>query len=412
MNPAQRRSALVTIVMTLTLDSLGFGILLPLLPQLLTNPASPHYLLSPATPRETGYLLLGLCIAAYPVMVIVSTPILGQLSDRYGRKPWLTISLAGTTLATALIGVAILTHDVALLFVARAFDGLTGGNRSIADAVIADITKPEDRTKTFGLAMGAFGTGLILGPFLGGTLADSQLVSWFDATTPMWFATALAAANTFFAAFLLTETRTPTKQPLQLAKNLKNLAKAYTHPKLRPIFLTSFLIMAGNGVFIAFFGAFLVHRYGWNERECGWFFGFQGVCVIFTQLVTLRRMAKRFAEGAVLRVTIVIVSALFFIYTAPIPAWAMFFVAPLVSTFNGLGIVNLQGLLSRSAGADEQGEVLGINSSVQALAMAAPPLLAGTVASAASPVAAIFGAAVLMFGAWLAFVALYRTPAA
>ena len=404
------RRSLWLIVFTIAVDALGFGILLPVIPQLLTNPASPHYVLPPGTSRELGVFLLGSLIAAFPLMQFFATPILGQLSDRHGRKPVLVASLAGTSVATAAFAVGIVTRNVPLLFVARACDGLTGGNVSVAHAVIADVTEPKDRTKSFGLAMGAFGTAMIFGPFLGGTLADSGLVSWFDAATPFWFAAAIAALNTLSVWFLLPETRTPSRTPLELGRNLKNLARAYARPQLRPIFLTSFLVMAGNGIFLAFFGAFLVDRYGWNERQIGRLFGYMGVCVIFTQFVTLRRMAKRFAEPDVLRVVIAGVAIAVAAYVLPIAWWVMLAIVPCVSTCNGLAIVNLQGLLSRTAGPDAQGEVMGINSSLQALAMAVPPLAAGSVASALAPGAAVLGAAACHLFAWLTFVTLYREP--
>jgi DHA1 family tetracycline resistance protein-like MFS transporter len=402
------RRSLWLIFLTIAVDALGFAILLPVIPQLLTNPASPHYVLPPGTSRELGVFLLGCLIAAFPLMQFFATPILGQLSDRYGRKPVLVASLAGTVVATAAFAAGIVTRNVPLLFVARACDGLTGGNVSVAHAVIADVTEPKDRTKSFGLAMGAFGTAMIIGPFIGGTLADSGLVSWFDAATPFWFAAAIAALNTLSVWFLLPETHLPSRTPRELGRNLKNLARAVARPQLRPIFLTSFLVMAGNGIFIAFFGAFLVDRHSWNERQIGRFFGYMGICVIFTQFVTLRRMAKRFAEPDVLRVVIVCTATLVVGYVLPIAWWTMFLIAPFISTCNGLAIVNLQGLLSRTAGPDTQGEVMGINSSLQALAMAVPPLAAATVASTLAPAAAILGAALCHLFAWLAFVTLYR----
>ena len=192
-------------------------------------------------------------------------------------------------------------------------------------------------------------------------------------------------------------------------RNLRNLARTYAKPQLRSLFLTSFLVMAGNGLFMAFFGAFLVYRYGWDEGEIGHFMGYMGVCVVFTQLYTLRKMAKRFSEAAILRVVILGLAFALAAYVLPIGSWVMFLIAPCVSTCNGLAMVNLQGLLSRTASVNEQGEVMGINSSLQALAIALPPIAAGSIASAWSPQAAVLGAALCQLAAWLAFVASYRT---
>src|SRR6476661_6027606 len=139
-----KRHPIWIILFTILIDTLGIGILGPILPQLLGNPNSPHYLL--------------------------------------GRE--------------AAIGSGIIIRSIPLLFLARALDGITGGNLSVAQASIADVTRPEDRTKNFGLIGAAFGVGFIVGPFLGGLLADPSVVSWFSASTPFWFAAMLAAANT------------------------------------------------------------------------------------------------------------------------------------------------------------------------------------------------------------------------
>ena len=154
----------------------------------------------------SGYIMFGFLVAVFPIMQFFATPILGQLSDRYGRKPVLALSLAGTALGYALFAVGIILRNIPLLFVARALDGITGGNLSVAQAAIADVTSPQDRTKNFGMIGAAFGVGFIIGPFLGGVLADPSVVSWFNAATPFWFAAILASANTAQVLFQFDET--------------------------------------------------------------------------------------------------------------------------------------------------------------------------------------------------------------
>jgi DHA1 family tetracycline resistance protein-like MFS transporter len=396
------------ILFTVLLDTLGIGILVPVVPQLLGNPASPHYLLSGRSPG-VGYILLGFLVAVYPIMQFFATPILGQLSDRHGRKPILAVSLFGTALGYMLFAIAISMRNIPLLFAARALDGITGGNVSVAQAAVADVTAPQDRTKNFGLIGAAFGVGFILGPFIGGTLADPSVVSWFTAATPFWFASMLAAANTLSVLFQFHETNRHIRRVhVQVTRSLNNIARAYALPELRPLFLTLFFFNAGFGFFISFFGVFLIHRFGFSEAQIGNFFAYVGLCMIFTQLVTTRWVAARFAEPQVLRVTLVGVSVVMASYLmSPSAPW-IFLIAPFSSTFNGLSMANMGGLLSRSVAPEVQGEILGIGSSIQALAQALPPLAAGFVAASLTPEMPVLAASFTMFVAWAAFATLYR----
>jgi DHA1 family tetracycline resistance protein-like MFS transporter len=404
-----KRHPIWIIIFTILIDTLGIGILGPILPQLLGNPASPHYLLGKDAAVESGYIMFGFLVAVFPVMQFFATPILGQLSDRYGRKPVLALSLAGTALGYALFAVGIILRNIPLLFVARALDGITGGNLSVAQAAIADVTSPQDRTKNFGMIGAAFGVGFIIGPFLGGVLADPSVASWFNAATPFWFAAILASANTAQVLFQFDETnRHMRKVDVDFMRGVGNIARAYAMPQLRPIFLTSFFFSAGFGFFISFFGVFLIHKFGFNEARIGNFFAWVGLCAIFTQLVTTRRVAARFSEAQVLKVTLLGVSLVMLAYLlSPSPLWLIAFV-PLSSTFNGLSLANMGGLLSRSVPPQVQGEILGIGSSIQALANALPPLLGGFVAASVTPEAPVLAAALTMFVAWLIFVSMFR----
>jgi DHA1 family tetracycline resistance protein-like MFS transporter len=404
-----KRRPIGIILFTILIDTLGIGILGPILPQLLGNPSSPHYLLGKNAAVGSGYVMFGFLVAVYPIMQFFATPILGQLSDRHGRKPVLALSLAGTALGYALFATGIVIKSIPLLFVARALDGVTGGNLSVAQASIADVTAPEDRTKNFGLIGAAFGVGFIIGPFLGGVLADPSVVSWFSASTPFWFAMILAAANTTQVLLQFEETNAHIRRaPIQVLKSVANIARAYAMPQLRTIFLTSFFFNAGFGFFISFFGLFLIHRFNFNEARIGNFFAWVGLCAIFTQTVTTRRIAKRFQEAQVLKISLLGVSCVMFAYLlAPSPGW-LFLIAPLGSTFNGVSLANMGGLLSRSVAPQVQGEILGIGSSIQALANALPPLIGGFAAASVAPEAPVLAAAATMLVAWAIFTTMFR----
>jgi len=409
-----KRHPIWIILFTILIDTLGIGILGPILPQLLGNPNSPHYLLSGRMSVQSGFVMFGFLVAVYPLMQFFATPILGQLSDRYGRKPVLALSLAGTSLGYALFATGIVIKNIPLLFLSRALDGITGGNLSVAQASIADVTKPEDRTKNFGLIGAAFGVGFIVGPFLGGVLADPSVLRWFTASTPFWFAAMLAAANTMQVLLQFDETNKHIrKAPVQFFRGVANIVRAYRMPELRTIFLTSFFFNMGFGFFIAFFGLFLINKFNFNEARIGNFFAWVGVCAIFTQIVTTRRVAARFTEPQVLRISLLGVSLVMFAYlAAPSPMW-LFLIAPISSTFNGLSLANMGGLLSRSVPPQVQGEILGIGSSIAALANSLPPLIgAGSFEASYPPAAPVLAAGLTMLLAWSIFTILFRPAVA
>src|SRR5258708_5486520 len=174
--------ALPIVLFTVFLDVLGIGILLPVMPQLI------YKIFVPAGfTFDQGLITLGWLTAIYPLMQFFATPILGQLSDRYGRKPLLGFSLFGTAVGYVIFAMAILTKNIPLLFVGRAVDGITGGNISVARAVIADVTAPEHRARNFGLIGASFGMGFVMGPYIGARLAtpDTAILGSFD--TPIRF---------------------------------------------------------------------------------------------------------------------------------------------------------------------------------------------------------------------------------
>ena len=190
------KAPLLTIFLTVFLDMLGVGIVIPVIAPLLLDPS--HNMLSVDYTVEARTILLGFLIAAYPLAQFFGAPMLGALSDRFGRKKLLFISLIGTFAGYILFATAILEQNIYLLFFSRLLDGFTGGNISIALSAISDSSDEKSKAKNFGIVGAAFGLGFILGPYIGGKLADPGIVSWFNASTPFWFAAILTAVNLLF----------------------------------------------------------------------------------------------------------------------------------------------------------------------------------------------------------------------
>ena len=398
MNEKQQSRTLAIVFMIVFLDMVGFGILIPVIPLLLADPSSPYYILSSTTSVQTGYELLGLLLATFSLMQFLAAPILGQLSDRFGRKKLLAFSVAGSCIAYALFGTGIIYASLPLLFFARGLDGLTGGNISIAQAAVADITSPENRAKNFGLVGAAFGLGFIIGPFLGGKLSDPAIVSWFSASTPFFVAALVSFVEAALIVFVLPETIGKRKEgkginPLQ---SVSNILKALSHESIRPILTTVFLFQSGFTFFTTFIAVYYIDKFGFTQGDIGNMFAYIGICVTLTQLYVIRRLPHN-KEYEILRVALLVSSIMLFVYIFPTASWQLLLIIPVFSAFNGITQSYLPAVVSRSADANIQGEVLGLNSSVAALAQAIPPVIAGYFAAAFSPVMPLYVAGVIVF---------------
>lgn len=404
------RRALPILLFTVFIDIMGFGIMLPIIPILLADPRSPFFLLPPGMTVAQGYILLGGLAAVFAFMQFLAAPILGQLSDRLGRKKILAYSRAGTSVSYFLFAVGIVTKNLPLLFAARALDGATGGVVAVAQAAVADLTEPRKRVRRFALLSAAFGLGFVGGPFLGGKLSDPSLVPWFNATTPFWVAGLLALANSLFIALFLPETLAApvSSGPVRWNQSWQNILRAFAHPELRVLFLTAFLYHTGFSFYASFASVFMINRFGFNQGNIGDYFAFLGGVGLLTQLFIVRRVAKRWAPAQVLRLTLWLAGAFMFLASLAGVWWAFIGVMFFFAVSSNLNQTNSTGLISASAGAAEQGEILGIASSLAALAMGLTPLVSGFLAAGVSADAPIRVSALLMFAAAAVFSWCYR----
>ncbi len=400
---------LIIIFLTVFIDLLGIGILIPVIPQLFANPLSIEYMLPMGTSINQGYLLLGLLIAVYPIGQFLATPILGQLSDKYGRKKILGLALFGTAISYVLFAIGIITKNIPLLFFSRFFDGVTGGNISIAQAMIGDVSTGENRAKNFGMLGAAFGLGFILGPYIGGKLSDPHVLSWFNAATPFYFAAILATINMLSVLFLVPETNHNLRtEALTWGKSISNIKRAMKMPELSSIFLTNFLFFGGFTFFTTFFGVFLIQKFNFTQGNIGDFFAYVGLWSVFTQAVVTRIAVKYFPEFKIVRWTLLGAGVMVLAYFLPNHAWQLFLIPPFFSICTGLTMANINSLLSKRAPSDQRGEIMGISSSVQALAQAIPAILSGFIAASLLPTTPLIIASIIIVCSGIAFRMLYK----
>jgi DHA1 family tetracycline resistance protein-like MFS transporter len=355
-----KRSPLLVIFVTVFIDLVGFGIVIPVLPFYVEGTQF-H-----ASPR-----VVGLLFASYSLMQLVFTPILGRMSDRYGRRPVLFFSLLGTSLGFFILGFA---TTLWMLFAGRIIDGITGGNISTAQAYIADVTTEENRAKGMGLIGAAFGLGFIFGPAIGGIL------SRWGAHVPFLFAGALSLANATLLYFVLPETVTPDHPARASAATGRwsQLVRALRQSRLAFVLAIYFLFVTAFSIMTASFGLFTLYRFGFDAHDTGWIFAFVGVVGALIQGGLIGRLVKAFGEPP-----LVIAGALMFtVSLVLIPLTgprtgtaALLALGALFALGNGLATPSLTSLASKSAGAGEQGGVLGVTQSVASLSRVVGPLI-------------------------------------
>jgi len=358
-----KRSPLIVIFTTVFIDLVGFGIVIPVLPFYAEGT------IFNATPRTVGLLF-----ASYSVMQLIFSPILGGLSDKYGRRPVLFLSIIGTGIGFVMIGLA---NSLWMLFAGRILDGITGGNISTAQAYIADITTTENRAKGMGLIGAAFGLGFIFGPAIGGIL------SRWGIQVPFFFAAGLCFANAALLYFTLPETVTPdhpAKHQAAGGRGLQQLIRSLKQPRLAFVLTIYFLFIVAFSIMTTAFSLYTMFRFGYDAQHTGYLFAYVGLIAVIIQGGLIGRLVKRFGE-----LPLVIVGALCF----AISLFAVPFVGPaagglaallvgggVFSMGNSLATPALTSLASKSAGPGEQGTVLGVMQSVASLARAVGPFLA------------------------------------
>lgn len=393
---------LFPIFLTVFIDLVGVGIVIPVLAPLFLSPASP--LADPSWSFQTRTLLMGLLAACYPLAQFFGAPYLGALSDRWGRKPVLLASLAGTFIGYVLFALAVGWGKLWLLFLARILDGFTGGNIATAQSAISDVSTEETKARNFGLIGMAFGLGFILGPFLGGKLSDPSVASWFTLATPFWFAAGLCFINIVLVWIRFRETLVERlDRPMSLWTGVINIKKAFTLPSVRVMFLVVFLFMAGFNFYTQFSQVFLYEKFGFRQAEIGEYFAFIGVWIALVQGIITPVVTRYFKPRQIVSVSFLILALSLGALMLPEAEWQLYALTPLVALGMGLSQPNMIAIVSSLADRKSQGEILGINQSVQSLAIGTPPLFAGILA-AYSIYLPIVGASVFVLAAWVVFV--------
>lgn len=396
--PKGNGKALGVVFLTVVLDLVGFGIVIPLQTFF-------------ALQFNATALQVTLLMTCYSLAQFVAAPVWGQLSDRFGRRPMLLASIAMT--AVMLAGFASST-SLAMLFLFRTLHGVMTANIPIAQACVADLTTRENRARGMGMIGAAFGIGFTLGPFIGGefaTHADGSPAL----STPIWIAAGLSAVNFLLATVLLPETRRPDSDAERRSISLTAMVSALKHPVVGLCVMLTFLQVFAFAMMESCFTLFAHDVHGLEPKDVGRMFGLIGVVSIVIQGGLIGRLVKRFGEARLVPVGLVLVA----VGTALLPSMPLG--APMLIAFGVMGMgqsianPSLSALISKAASADEQGKTLGAAQSMSALARAFGPALGGLIYGATRPGAPFWvSGGLLLIGAGLAIPATARAsrPAA
>jgi MFS transporter, DHA1 family, tetracycline resistance protein len=372
----QRNLPLIFILITITLDAIGIGLIFPVMPSLLEQITGG----SLAQAAVWG----GALSASFAIMQFLFGPIVGSLSDRYGRRPVLLISVGVMALGYLVMATA---NSIWLLLIARLVTGITAATNSTAAAYIADITPPDQRGARFGLIGACFGIGFVLGPLIGGLLA------LIDIRAPFYAAAALAGGNLIFGGLILPETVTDaTRRPFSLARaNPLGALMAVTRLQQLRLPLLVFLILGiAMNVYPAVWAYFGQARFGWSTTMVGISLALYGICFALGQALLVGPLIRRFGESRAaylgMWVDVTTLAALGLVTSGPLALG----ITP-VTALGGVVTPALQALISRDTAPDAQGEVQGVLSSLNAVAMiTAPLIMTSTFAAFTAPGAPIY----------------------
>jgi len=356
--PPAPRGARFTVFLAILLDLIGFGMILPLLPLY-------------AEAFHASRITIGVIFASYSLAQLLFAPWLGRLSDRFGRRPLMLASIAGGVAAQLLFATA---GGIAMLLVARSLSGIAAANYGIAQAYLADVTPPAQRSRAMGLVGAAFGLGFVVGPALGGVL------SRFGLAAVPYSAAALSAVNLAIAWLALPESLPREARGTARGKPLfalTDLVQLWRDGRMRQLMLLFFLVMFCFSIMESTLALFCQARFGFGAGAIAALFTFVGVLLVVVQGGLLGMLVKRFGDRRLIVVGIALMALGLLLLPLPPRAGWLLLTTGLLAIGNGVHNPSLLALLTRLSGEGSQGETIGLSRSCGALARVVGPL-AGT----------------------------------
>jgi len=384
---------LFSIILVVFIDLLGFSLILPLLP---------YYAKTFAANQTTT----GILIASYAVMQLIGAPILGRLSDRFGRRPVLLVSVFGTFIGFLLLGFA---NALWMLFASRIIDGLTGGNLSVAQAYISDVTDEKSRSKGLGLIGAAFGLGFIIGPVTGG------LLSQWGYAVPAFAAAGISFINLILIYAWLPESLTEEKRSQMTEKRpavtLNALLVAFQRPFTGSILITRFFFGLAFAIFQTIFSLYALAKFNLTARDTGFVLTYVGVLSVIVQGFLVGRLTTRFREDLLITASVILMAVSLLGWAlAPSLIWLYIIMTP-TALSGGLLNTLLSSTLTKAVAPQEIGGILGLSAAVESSTRIIAPLLGGVLLQQIGTWApGAFGATIMVGVSIFVFITIYNHP--
>jgi DHA1 family tetracycline resistance protein-like MFS transporter len=354
----KKKASLLMLFSVVFMDMIGFGFIIPLIPDYITRFGG-----APA--------LAGLLAAVYALGQFFAAPIVGRLSDKYGRKPLLLFSIGGTFLSLLLLG---FSRSLILVFIARLLDGLTGGNITVAQSYIVDITDEKNRARGLGLIGMAFGLGFILGPLFGG------LLSTFGLAVPAFFAAGIAFLNLLLITFKLPESLTVERKEQALLRprrvlNFKVLMAILRRQGTGTVLLMTLLYSFAFILFESMFAIFVADRLGLDSRSRGFLLAYVGLLVALVQGGLVGFLVKKFDERKLTALSVIVAALSMLLYSFSNSVIYLVIMLFPLSIASGITSTLLRTLLTKSVPHEEAGGTLGLSSSAESLNRVIAPMV-------------------------------------
>ena len=404
-----QKSRLITVFLVVLVDMLGFGLILPLLPYYADN-------------FGASATVVGLLTASYAAAQLIGAPLLGRLSDRHGRRPVLLVSILGTaagflllglavplgTFLTGLVPVALVADDpvaatnaliLVILFISRILDGITGGNISVAQAYITDVTDEENRARGLGLIGAAFGLGFVMGPAVGGALSAGGRYA-----VPAYFAAGLAFLNWIAVYLWLPESLTDeikaqlAKLPSRAIFSISELVGAMGRPRFGPLLHVRLFYGIAFAMFTGIFALWALYRLQLDSTQTGYILAYFGILIVLVQGVAIGWLAKRFPESHLILVSTAVLAASLLGWALASNLVVLLILAVPLAFASGVLNTVINSSITKSVYPEEVGGALGVSASIESLTRVIGPVAGAFLLDVLAPWApGVLGALIMVW---------------